>query len=76
MKKLILLTAVIASLSSCETKNVDISSTDTSISGREIKIYTFDSCEYVGFVIGSQYDFWAHKGNCKFCKERNKTQQP
>lgn len=33
----------------------------------------FDSCEYIGYVSGfTDTSFLTHKGNCKFCKERNK----
>ena len=43
----------------------------------EAKIYeddgfatlTYDSCEYV-FKISGYKGFLAHKGNCRFCKER------
>ena len=34
------------------------------------RTYTLDSCEYVGYATSSQYDYLAHKGNCRFCKER------
>lgn len=34
------------------------------------RTYIIDSCEYVGYASGSQYDYLAHKGNCRFCKER------
>lgn len=34
------------------------------------RTYTIDSCEYIGLAIGSQYDYLAHKGNCRFYKER------
>lgn len=34
------------------------------------KTYTVDSCEYIRYAVGSQYGYLAHKGNCRFCKER------
>ena len=38
----------------------------------EYKVYVIDSCEYVGICEGGQDDFLAHKGNCRFCAERNR----
>lgn len=37
-----------------------------------IRLYVIDSCEYIGDVNGSYTDFLTHKGNCKFCINRNK----
>lgn len=39
---------------------------------RNIRIYVIDSCEYIGNVSICSSDFLTHKGNCKFCAERNK----
>lgn len=43
---------------------------------RNLSVYVFDSCEYIGslsaYPSGSYSDFMAHKGNCRFCTERNK----
>ena len=33
-------------------------------------VYFIDSCEYVGYVGYGNSDIIAHKGNCRFCKER------
>lgn len=38
----------------------------------DLKVYTIDSCEYVGKLRGLKGDVLTHKGNCKFCKNRNK----
>lgn len=35
------------------------------------RTYIIDSCEYIGYAGGSQYDYLAHKGNCRFCEERD-----
>lgn len=51
-------------LISCETKNTTVNHTDITISGRNLKIYTIDKCEYIGNVYGGQGDFLTHKGNC------------
>ena len=65
MKKLILLLTVVAFLSSCETKNVEIKNTDVVIQGTRIQTFVIDSCEY---IVG--YSWGSHKGNCKYCKKR------
>jgi hypothetical protein len=59
-------------LISCETKNIERKSTDITIRGFEVEIYIIDSCEYIGRFRGYNNDAIAHKGNCKFCHERNK----
>lgn len=66
----VLLVAVI--FCGCESKNVIIEQTTTTINGREMKIYIIDSCEYIGTIDGSNADVLSHKGNCKFCVERSK----
>lgn len=41
------------------------------VNGYELAVMVFDSCEYV--VSGQHYSqMITHKGNCKFCKTRNK----
>jgi len=40
-----------------------------------LKIYTIDSCEYIGKLTGGNSDVLTHKGNCKFCLQ-NKNKQP
>lgn len=69
-KTLIILILII--LYSCETKNVNIQSTETKINGRPIQIYVIDGCEYIGNVYGGHGDWATHKGNCKFCIQREK----
>jgi len=46
----------------CEVKN--------STSSTPIYIYTIDSCEYIGYVWGTNSDKLTHKGNCKYCQAR------
>lgn len=37
----------------------------------DVMVIEYDSCEYVRFEGGE--DSWGgHKGNCKYCKQRNK----
>ncbi len=43
----------------------------TNIIGR-FEIYEIDSCEYVVSNIGFNSAVITHKGNCKFCANRNK----
>lgn len=69
MKKYLIVLAVL--LAGCESRNVTTSTTTTVINGRNIEIYTIDSCEYIGRVVGSSTDVLTHKGNCKFCEKRN-----
>lgn len=54
----------------CKTENVKIRATDIVVEGSIVNIYTIDSCEYVGYLSHSQYDYLSHKGNCKFCIKR------
>lgn len=65
MKKIILLTLTALMMMGCDEKQPDGTYKPSSY-----RIYIIDSCEYVGYAIGSQYDYLAHKGNCRFCKER------
>ncbi len=44
----------------------------SSLNDKDIKIYVIDNCEYIGDVRGGSRDFLTHKGNCKFCAERNR----
>lgn len=69
MKKVLVL---VLFLIGCETRNATIESTETTINGRDINLYVIDDCEYIGKVVPSQSDFLTHKGNCKYCLERNK----
>lgn len=55
-------------LCGCE-KDGKVISTLNSI---DIKTYVIDECEYIGSVTGGNRDILTHKGNCKFCAERNK----
>ena len=75
MKKLLILSLLFCMLCSCanETdssktkykptdKNYDVIGTD----GKTYYVIVIDSCEYF-----KGYYILAHKGNCRFCKERN-----
>jgi uncharacterized protein YcfL len=63
MKKIILLALTALMMVGCEYHNPD-GSYDTSKS-LIMKTVVIDSCEYI-----SGYYILAHKGNCRFCKER------
>jgi uncharacterized protein YcfL len=63
MKKIILLTLVTLMMVGCDYQNPD-GSYDTSKSLMTQTI-VIDSCEYI-----EGYYTLAHKGNCRFCKER------
>lgn len=38
---------------------------------KKICLYVIDSCEYIGFINAHNTDVLTHKGNCRFCKQRN-----
>ena len=76
MKKLLILSLLFCMLCSCanETDNskTKYKSTDKNYKaigtdGRSYEVIVIDSCEYV-----TRFYKLAHKGNCRFCKERNK----
>jgi hypothetical protein len=36
------------------------------------EVVVIDSCEYIQYKSGNGYRHITHKGNCKFCAERNR----
>lgn len=64
---------IVSVLLGCNEPNVKMKSTDYVLNevGDRIKIIELDSCEYM-FYEGGHRMAIAHKGNCKFCAERNK----
>ena len=71
MKKIIILTLATLMMIGCEHK------TDAEIEEAErlngFNIVVIDSCEYLYKevpAVYAGYGFMAHKGNCRFCKER------
>jgi hypothetical protein len=67
--------ALIVSITLCgcgKDSNVENGKIITTINRVTIETYIVDNCEYIGNVRGFTRDFLAHKGNCKFCAERNK----
>lgn len=67
MKKLLLLALLAMIMVGCDKKL-----SDGTYEPHRYKVYIIDSCEYVGICEGGQSDFLAHKGNCRFCAERNR----
>jgi hypothetical protein len=65
MKKILLLALASVFMISCD-QNVERKYTDFVVHGVPLDIVIIDSCEY---IVG--YHVMAHKGNCKFCAERN-----
>lgn len=65
MKKIILLALTALIMMGCDEKQSDGTHKPYSY-----RTYTVDSCEYIGYAEGSQWDYLAHKGNCRFCIER------
>jgi len=66
MKKIILL-ALTSLMMGCSNQN-DIAK---SVEERDFSIMEYDSCEYL-LRVGVSQGYLAHKGNCRFCKERRK----
>jgi hypothetical protein len=66
MKKIILLALTALMMAGC-----DVKQPDGTYRTDYYRTYIIDSCEYVGYVASSQYDFLSHKGNCRFCEERD-----
>ena len=66
-------------LTSChlEEKKVNIlegavvGSYSNGIETQEVIVYELDSCEYIGSLNSKSNDWMTHKGNCKYCKQRN-----
>lgn len=68
MKKLIFFILLASMLcASCESKDRDMIYTKKGIYTYSFEIVIIDSCEYL-----LKRDMITHKGNCRFCKERNK----
>ena len=71
MKKLISILFAVFLFCSCENKGVKNVENN-------YKVKVIDSCEYIIYSRYSSnigYGFMAHKGNCKFCKERRLKEQ-
>lgn len=71
MKKSLFVLILGLVIASCDT-TVKTSEDSTQFwRGNSIEVIVYDSCEYVLFSNG-QSSWGAHKGNCKYCAERNK----
>ena len=70
MKKYILLLLSIVLLISCNSNTNDTTVVyNTKDKNCPFNIIIIDSCEYLSGVDGNR-EFLSHKGNCKFCKQR------
>lgn len=67
MGKIILLALVALMMVGCDKKMPDGTYRNDCSSYRT---YIIDSCEYFGILDFGNGNFLAHKGNCRFCKER------
>lgn len=72
MKKLILLSVILIGCVNPDGKRVSHNYSGYNIGGFEINQFTIDSCEYVGVMNCGNANVLTHKGNCKYCIERNK----
>ena len=69
MKKLLLLALLAMIMVGCDKKMPDGTyRTD----GYSYRTYIIDSCEYFGVLDCGNGNFLTHKGNCRFCAERNR----
>ena len=69
MKKLIFLCILTLVLGGCGTP-IDSKYLDDSWGGTQFRVITVDSCEYL-----FNGNWFAHKGNCKFFKQKNQKQK-
>ena len=70
MKKLLFVLLLGLALASCDTTVKTKQDSTQTWCGDPIRVVEYDSCEYVLFSNG-QSSWGAHKGNCKYCAERN-----
>ena len=66
MKKIILLTLTALMMVGCDQQKFA-----NNITKEDFGVCVYDSCEYLIAMHGYK-GFLAHKGNCRFCKERRK----
>lgn len=64
MKKIILLALTVLVMVGCDQQKIADDVTEN-----DLGVCIYDSCEYLIGVHGYK-GFFAHKGNCRFCKER------
>ena len=77
MKKLITVLSILTLIACNEPANVthqinDIGRFTTGETRfyKTISTIVIDSCEYIGYMVGSNSDVLTHKGNCRFCEAR------
>lgn len=70
MKKFIILFALVVMCVSCEPIVIREPEGINKITKPEVIIY--DSCEYITYRTSSYFFELTHKGNCKYCEERQK----
>ena len=69
MKKLLLLAFLATMMVGCDKKMPDGTYRNN---GYSYRTYIIDSCEYFGVLDCGNGNFLTHKGNCRFCAERNR----
>jgi hypothetical protein len=77
MKKLITVLSILTLIACSDNVNVTHQTNDIgqfttggSTFATTISTIIIDSCEYIGYMVGSNSDVLTHKGNCRFCEAR------
>ena len=78
MKKFILLALIVLMMIGCEDVNKEPTYPRYVKKSNDVKFVVIDSCEYIinkekyAFAYTDNvYETYTHKGNCRFCKERD-----
>ncbi len=73
MKKIIYLMLATLAIVSCEYRTEAERAEIKRLNG--FRIVVIDSCEYLIHSDMNGYSYFAHKGNCRFCKERRERER-
>jgi hypothetical protein len=71
MKHLLILIILLVTTVSCTNDPIPENIKIGSPAGQYLEIWVIDSCEYIYYDMGNA-SWGTHKGNCKYCKLRNK----
>lgn len=83
MKRILIVAITLLAFSSCFKISRDTNNEENIVGLKDVKIidysddlhlYEIDSCEYIGSM-KYQNEMLTHKGNCKYCLQRNKVHE-